>query len=603
MPRSAGNSSHNFALMAVGLAVLIVYGSLYPFQFEWRSTTDPFWALITTWSAPTGRGDVLANLLLYFPLGVFLFAALDRLRIVARFAVVISTGLALSTAVELAQLYDQGHISAMADVYADTTGTILGAAASLVLFAVRRGSRRPRMDRRPFIILLLCSWLGYRLAPFAPTIDLHKYWDVLKPLVHSPVVAPLDLYRHTVIVLVVAVALEALFGVTRSRFATLAFVSGVLAARVFITDILLSPAEVLGGVLGVIAWNALLSRSRHRSRLVTGLFVAMVILQALEPFEFSHRARTFEWIPFLGFLQGSVEVNVRSFFEKAFTYGALVWLTIRAGFSFAIATGISTGIVFGLRLVQTFLPGRSAEITDVILVLIMAAVLKLMGEDPAQNSANEDGRGWLDSWFYESLTQTDSPEPVDLIFVMAGRMERKHYGLELFREGLSPRLLLSVGRFEVSRMHTLGLDGIGRLTVLRDQTPPDDRNFFVELDSEGVRIEKSQLPRCSTYGEILGLRTFLAKRQVRRVMVISTDVHLRRSAMVFDRIFRDVPIKFLYCPVPSRFGFLERDGWWKRADDRMFVVKECVKLLGYWVILSTPVWAVRRLMRLKDVNP
>ena len=36
-------------------------------------------------------------------------------------------------------------------------------------------------------------------------------------------------------------------------------------------------------------------------------------------------------------------------------------------------------------------------------------------------------------------------------------MERKVYGLELFRAGVSPKLVLSIGRFEVSIMRNLNL--------------------------------------------------------------------------------------------------------------------------------------------------
>jgi DUF218 domain len=201
---------------------------------------------------------------------------------------------------------------------------------------------------------------------------------------------------------------------------------------------------------------------------------------------------------------------------------------------------------------------------------------------------------------YKSLTQNDAVQPADLILVLAGRMERKQYGLELYRAGMAPRLLLSVGRFEVSRMHQLDLPGIDRLIAMRDGTPPDERNFFVEVDSTDVRIEKADLPRCSTYGEALALRRRLEPCRVSRVMVISTDVHLRRVASVFAKMFRHVSVEFLYCPVPSRFGFLQENGWWRRPNDRRFVLKEAIKLVGYWMILSTPEWAVRRLMRVKD---
>ena len=59
--------------------------------------------------------------------------------------------------------------------------------------------------------------------------------------------------------------------------------------------------------------------------------------------------------------------------------------------------------------------------------------------------------------FYESLTREDEVRPADLIFVIAGAMERKQYGLDLFRAGVSPKLLLSVGRFEVRKMRRLAV--------------------------------------------------------------------------------------------------------------------------------------------------
>jgi hypothetical protein len=48
------------------------------------------------------------------------------------------------------------------------------------------------------------------------------------------------------------------------------------------------------------------------------------------------RARHFGWLPFLGFMHGSLEVNIMSFCEKAFLYGSLIWLLGRLGTDLAI---------------------------------------------------------------------------------------------------------------------------------------------------------------------------------------------------------------------------------------------------------------------------
>jgi len=202
--------------------------------------------------------------------------------------------------------------------------------------------------------------------------------------------------------------------------------------------------------------------------------------------------------------------------------------------------------------------------------------------------------------FYQSLTLNDSLDPVDLIFVMAGRMERKRYGLELFRRGVAPRVTLSVGRFEVSRISTFDLESQGELIALRDRTRPAERHFFIDLDKSGVRIQKAVLPRWSTYGEVVAFRKFWETEKPMSIIVVSTDVHLRRTALAFAQAFRGVPVHLRYCPVPPSFGFVQKSKWWSRRDDRRFVLREFIKLAGYRLILSTPAWAIRRLMRLEN---
>jgi hypothetical protein len=201
--------------------------------------------------------------------------------------------------------------------------------------------------------------------------------------------------------------------------------------------------------------------------------------------------------------------------------------------------------------------------------------------------------------WYDGLTRCDAPKPVDMIFVMAGKIARKHYGIELFRAGMAPLLVLSTARFEVSKMSTFGLEGFDELIALRDRTPPHQRYFYWKLSAAGGCIEKRRLPRCNTYGEALGLRQFLEEEKAQTVMVVSTAIHLRRVAFTFAKVFRDVPVDFLFCPVPRRLDGFRRDDWWRRRDDRRYVLQETIKLAGYRAILSLPKWAIRLLMPLK----
>src|SRR5207302_5759902 len=65
-----GNSSYPPAIVTAGLAVIIAYGSLYPFEFSLPTAgPGPVQALLRTWANTPGRGDFLANVLLYMPVG------------------------------------------------------------------------------------------------------------------------------------------------------------------------------------------------------------------------------------------------------------------------------------------------------------------------------------------------------------------------------------------------------------------------------------------------------------------------------------------------------------------------------------------------------
>jgi len=201
---------------------------------------------------------------------------------------------------------------------------------------------------------------------------------------------------------------------------------------------------------------------------------------------------------------------------------------------------------------------------------------------------------------YDRLTRNDAVKPVDLIFVMAGRMDRKQYGMQLFSNGVSPKLVLSVGRFEVSRMAALGLDHFTELKRLRDQTQPEARHFFVTLDASCVRIDTAGIPNWNTYGEVLGLRRILQYEPVRRVMIVSTNIHLNRVSVAVAKLCRGMQVEFRYCAVPDTLAATRRENWWLRTHDRQFVATELLKLAGYRIIVSLPPSISAWLMRLKD---
>jgi VanZ family protein len=304
-----------------------------------------------------------------------------------RILLVALAGGLLSTTMELAQYYIAERVSAADDVYANLIGTVLGAIAGNFagrdfLWLPFRGIAANRVP-----CLLLGLWLAYRLYPYVPTIDLHKYWDALKPVLFHPRPTGYDLLRYTAIWLTVGSLIEAVGGLRRGWLLFPLFIAAVLAAKVVIIGKTLSSAEIAGAATALAVWFLLAVSfgARLRVNAVALLFSAYIIAERLEPFQFTAYGRAFGWIPFRSFLYGSVEVNISSFLEKAFLYGALIWLLEKSGLRTGVSTILVAIMLFAASWAETYLPDRSAEITDALMVLLIGAIIAVV-KTPTERS-------------------------------------------------------------------------------------------------------------------------------------------------------------------------------------------------------------------------
>ncbi len=387
--RGAHGFNKGFLIAAAIIAAVILYGSLYPFTFYHpEGGVGPLKHLVQSWAETPGRGDFIANIFLYLPLGFFLsLAVAGSGRTLPRILLVTLAGGALSTTMELTQYYIAERVSAADDVYANLIGTLLGAIVGnfggghFLWLPIREIAA----NRVP--CLLLGLWLAYRLYPYVPTIDLHKYWDALKPVFFHPRPTGYDLFRYTAIWLTVGSLIELVGGVRRGWLLFPLFIAAVLAARVVIIGKTLSAAEIGGAAIALAVWLLLAISVSARIRAIATalLFSAYVVAERLEPFQFSAYGRAFGWVPFRSFLYGSVEVNITSFLEKAFIYGALIWLLDKSGLRSGVSTILVAIMLFAASWAETYLPGRSAEITDALMALLIGIIIAVV-KTPTEGS-------------------------------------------------------------------------------------------------------------------------------------------------------------------------------------------------------------------------
>src|SRR5205085_11691434 len=111
--------------------------------------------------------------------------------------------------------------------------------------------------------------------------------------------------------------------------------------------------------------------------------------QRLEPFQFADHQVPFGWIPFRSFMYGSIDVDVLSFLEKFFLYGSSIWLLTEAGLSNRSATGIAAGTLFATSIAETYLPHRSAEITDAMMALAIGGIFALISNQGRREEASK----------------------------------------------------------------------------------------------------------------------------------------------------------------------------------------------------------------------
>ena len=324
-------------------------------------------------------------MLLYLPLGASL-AWLLATRLGGLLAVVAATaiGALLSFGIELAQLYETRRVASLTDFACNSIGTAAGAFIALAIASTHRRLRASPLSgvlRHPVATALLLSWVGYRLAPFAPVLDPGKWIAAFAPLAAGGWWSPAAILPHALAWLVLMRRLRAnRHGAGApggcNRDAGRAGRAGAVRGHA------LEPAE-LAGMAIALALGGLVLRlpvERAASMLAAALIV-LIAIQGLSPFDFQLTQDRFALVPFGESLTHYRATNLPDMFLRCYSYGALVWLLARSGLSVFPATMLGAGVVFSVELLQTWLPGHTADITDPLLAIAAGGLIAVFERD------------------------------------------------------------------------------------------------------------------------------------------------------------------------------------------------------------------------------
>jgi VanZ family protein len=362
------------------VVAVIIYGSLYPWHFVFAGRPEPVLLLLHSWPALWDRfllRDLVINVLLYVPVGAV--ACLVWLPRFPRAAAAAATafGFALSLSMELLQNYVPGRTTSLSDLTTNTLGATAGACLAMALGPeiiplLYNQARRAS----PGAALLLGCWVGYQLYPFFPVFSSSRLREAVHGLIATRSLSPVAVWEAATEWFAAALALEAVFG--RWRASWLAGVVLVLGLRIFMPSRSVAPDEIAGAVLALIVWEILPSKRR----LMAGVWMAMsaILMAELAPFHFTPHPAPFYWTPLGATFENERWGALVILLRKSFFYGATVWLLVRSGIRYPLAGGALAVALFTLEMVQRYLPGRTPEITDALIAVVMTAALWAIGD-------------------------------------------------------------------------------------------------------------------------------------------------------------------------------------------------------------------------------
>ena len=184
---------------------------------------------------------------------------------------------------------------------------------------------------------------------------------------------------------------------------------------------------------------------------------------------------------------------------------------------------------------------------------------------------------WLFHFLENRLCCSEEGRAADVLFVLAGRMDRKFAALMLFRQGIAPRLLVSVGRFEIRPFSKMPLPVPVDLLEMARPTAPAKRHFFVLFEAGSAEVEYVRPGRLGTLTEIAALSRWLQLRpEVQSLLILSNGIHLRRVRLC---------CRFLL-PARIRATFLESPASSREAEGAGALLLELAKLAVYWILLG-----------------
>ena len=372
---------------------LLVFGSLYPWS-GWTPAAAGRWERFLAPSLPqASTADMLTNFLVYMPWGLLFMLSLgQRYRVLSALGLALLSGLVLSVSLEYLQLYLPGRIASLLDTMLNLAGTLGGALLATGLRRETLAGQRLFGLRQRYVqpgalgnlgILVLVLWILSQLTPLVPSLDLANLRQGLKPLWYYSWHQSLPFYWLSMSSYALGIAGLGLLSerfLQPGRHRALLFGSVIvvtLLLKVPVVSRQLSLESLVGTCLGLLLFGLLRRLSATLALYAAAcLIVGTVVSEALWVNATTAGAilSDFHWVPFSQQLDHTL-IGLMDISHGLWPFLALSYLALLSQPKYPLMVCLGGGVgvlalIFGLEWYQQYLPGRVADITDVLIALL-----------------------------------------------------------------------------------------------------------------------------------------------------------------------------------------------------------------------------------------
>jgi glycopeptide antibiotics resistance protein len=378
-------------------ALFVVYGTTFPFRFslDWRGFLHE--ALRINWRPLGGTqdnveiSDIVQNILLFMPFGFLGYFSLVYKSSWARKAAIVLMGASLSAGVEFLQIFSPVRYPALSDLIFNTVGTAAGLLVAMTFKRSVLGFKGHPLARRfldapsafPAIVFLGLAVAGC-WEPFDFSLDVGNVINHLKPLIRHPLAFgnPDDDLMSFIRFLLASLFTCRLLAEAGWRRPALsgAVLLGAIGTALELSQTFIQSrmpelqdalVAMLGSAAGGIAFFFPGFHLRPRTWTVAGAAVIFLssATRAWYPYHFSSHYSGFNWVVFMPYYEHTTFQALGDFIESAMVFFPLGFLLayfhprMRMLIRGAL---VSAALAFIVEALQGFVPGRFADVTDVL---------------------------------------------------------------------------------------------------------------------------------------------------------------------------------------------------------------------------------------------